>query len=334
MNNSEPFVFLNKAEKSRNNFQELNCHKISCDGVYKLEPCKLTNQTLIIRRKMKMNLRKHFCGVLVLAIISLTGVVAFAQDKTDKQTNKDFCQNWGNYNSDKVVFHEVREMTLPATNLLTVDGRRNGGINVKGSERRDVLVRACVQAWGTSEEVAGSLAKSIRIETGSVIRAESATEDGWSVSYEIHVPRSMNLKLTTYNGGIGISGVEGNMDFEAHNGGVSLNDVAGNVKGRTTNGGLSITLTGNSWRGAGLDVETKNGGIRLSLPETYSARIETGTVNGGFNSDINGLKVEEDNERGRNRNKRITADLNGGGAPVRVITTNGGVNISSNRKSE
>jgi len=36
-----------------------------------------------------------------------------------------------------------------------------------------------------------------------------------------------------------------------------------------------------------------------------------------------------DDETGRSRNKRISADLNGGGATVRVITTNGGVKISS-----
>jgi hypothetical protein len=31
----------------------------------------------------------------------------------------------------------------------------------------------------------------------------------------------------------------------------------------------------------------------------------------------------------RTRRTRISADLNGGGAPVRVITTNGGVKITS-----
>lgn len=275
-----------------------------------------------------MNLRNHFRFALLLTIVCLAGSVTFAQDKAERQTKDSFCQNWGNYNGDKVSFNEVREMTVAATSLLTVDGRRNGGIKVRGSERRDVLVRACVQAWSTSEEAARATAKDINIETGSTIRASNTTEEGWSVSYEIHVPRATNLKLTAYNGGISISGVEGNLEFETHNGGVSLNDVAGSVKGRTTNGGLSVKLSGNSWKGSGLDVQTTNGGVNLSLSETYAARIETGTVNGGFKSDINALRAEED-ERGRPRNKRISADLNGGGATVRVITTNGGININS-----
>lgn len=279
-----------------------------------------------------MNLRKHFRYALLLSIICLsTASISFAQEKADKQQARDsFCQNWGNYNGDKVSFNEVREMTLGASSLLTVDGRRNGGIRVKGSDRKDILVRACIQTWGVTEDEARGLAKDIQFETSSTVRATNSAEDGWSVSYEIHVPRATNLKLTAYNGGIGISGVEGNLDFETHNGGVSVSDVAGNVKGRTTNGGLSVKLSGNSWKGAGLDVQTTNGGVNLSLAESYAARIETGTVNGGFSSDISALDAERD-EKGRPRNKRVSADLNGGGALVRVMTTNGGVRISSSR---
>jgi DUF4097 and DUF4098 domain-containing protein YvlB len=118
------------------------------------------------------------------------------------------------------------------------------------------------------------------------------------------------------------------MEFETTNGGVSLSDVAGDVKGKTTNGGVSVSLSGNSWRGSGLDVETKNGGVNLTIPETYAARVETGTINGGFKSEISSLNTGTDDED-RRRGKRISADLNGGGATVRVITTNGGVKINS-----
>jgi hypothetical protein len=216
---------------------------------------------------------------------------------------------------------------LPAGSLVSVDGQRNGGIRVKGENRSDVLVRACVQTNGVSDEEARLMAKNIRVETGSTIRAESSGgETNWAVSYEILVPLRTNLKLTAHNGGIAISAVEGSIEFETTNGGVSLSDVAGNVKGRTKNGGVSVALSGNAWRGSGLDVETSNGGVHLSMPETYAARIETGTVNGGFKSDISALNAESSERR---RGTRINTDLNGGGAPIRVVTTNGGIKISS-----
>ena len=74
-----------------------------------------------------------------------------------------------------------------------------------------------------------------------------------------------------------------------------------------------------------------NGGVNLTMPENYAARIETGTINGGFRSDIGSLSIEKDETEKWNRKKRISADLNGGGAPIRVITTNGGVQINASR---
>jgi DUF4097 and DUF4098 domain-containing protein YvlB len=271
-----------------------------------------------------------FRYALLLAILCLCGGSTFAQEKT--QRGGSFCDN-NNYSSgdNKVSHKELRESTVSAGGLVNVDARRNGGIRVRGENRADVLVRACVQTRGATDEEARTVARGIRIETGSTIRAEAATDEtNWAVSYEILVPRATNLKLATHNGGIHLSGVDGSIEFEAKNGGIHLNDIAGNVKGRTANGGLHIELSGSSWKGSGLDVETTNGGVHLSIPETYAARIETGTVNGGFKSDIPALNVERNAERNSgNRGGRVTADLNGGGAPVRIITTNGGVKISS-----
>lgn len=268
-----------------------------------------------------------FRYVLLLAIFCLSGCSILAQEKIEK---RGFCENYNYSNGDKISHREVRESTLSGGGLVNVDARRNGGIHVRGENRSDVLVRACIQTRGTTEEEARSVARGIRIETGSTIRAEGGSDEvNWAVSYEILVPRATNLKLSTYNGGIGINNVDGNIEFEATNGGIHLSQVAGNVKGRTANGGLHVELTGGSWKGSGLDVETTNGGVHLSIPENYAARVETGTVNGGFKSEIPALNVERNPETRGNRGGRVTADLNGGGAPVRVMTTNGGVKISS-----
>lgn len=257
--------------------------------------------------------------------------------KAERMKNKEFCSNENWSNGDKVSFKELREMTIPASGSLAVDGGKNGGIRVKGSSRTDILVRACVNAWGTTEEAARAAAASIKISTGGTIVADAPGEQNWGVSYEVHVPRNTNLNLRAHNGGIGIANVEGRLEFETLNGGVSLMEVAGDVRGRTTNGGVNVMLEGNSWRGSGLDVTTTNGGVHLSMPETYAANIETGTTNGGFKSDIPALNVTQEDVRGADRHNRATrlnTALNGGGAPIRLITTNGGVKISSaNRAS-
>lgn len=264
-----------------------------------------------------------------LFVLIVPHVAAQEKSKAAKKYDREFCSNnWSN--GDKVAANEVRESTLSGGSL-TVDGKRNGGIRVRGENRADILVRACVQTWAGTLEEAQALAKNIRIETGSTVRAEGMSEESnWSVSYEILVPRTTNLKLSTLNGGIGIKDVEGTIEFEAKNGGIHLSNLAGDVRGRTTNGGLHIELGGASWRGNGIDVETTNGGVHLAMPANYAARFETRTVNGGFKSDIPGLETERDENGYRRQGVNISRDLNGGGALVRVVTTNGGVKIGAN----
>jgi DUF4097 and DUF4098 domain-containing protein YvlB len=140
------------------------------------------------------------------------------------------------------------------------------------------------------------------------------------VSYEILVPRRSDVSVKTHNGGISFSDVRGRIEFEAQNGGVSLQRLAGAVHGRTRNGGLSIDLAGDRWDGEGLDVSTTNGGISLTLPENYSAQLETSTVNGG-------LKVDFPVTVQGRIDRELSLNLGSGGARVRAVTTNGGVSV-------
>lgn len=219
---------------------------------------------------------------------------------------------------------EVREQTLPARSSISVDAGRNGGVRVQAWDRKQILVRAKVQAWGRTDADARALADEIRIGTEGVIEADgpqAGHRSGWSVSYEISVPRETDLDLEAHNGGIGIEGVRGKLRFETVNGGVHLASVGGDVQGETRNGGLHVELSGNAWDGQGLDVETTNGGVDLAVPDAYSAHLVTGTVNGRMQIDfpvtVRGVI-----------NHRIETDLGKGGATIHVTTRNGGVRVT------
>ena len=291
---------------------------------------------------MRSNKSLQLVSLFALFVVGyiLSGSPAIGQEqakhKDGSYKERSFCSG-DNWNSgDKVSFKEAREVAIPASSDLNVNGGRNGGVSVKGEIRSDIIVRACINAWADSEAAAKSLVSSIRIETGGTIKATSSVDENWSVSFEILVPRSINVNITAHNGGIAIKSVEGDIEFETTNGGVSLADLAGRVKGRTTNGGVKVSLSGNTWRGSGLDVVTTNGGVSLSVPETYAANFEAGTTNGGFKSDVPTLNVEQEDNVGRtdgwSRSKRVRASMNGGGANIRVLTTNGGVKIAPSRE--
>jgi hypothetical protein len=263
-------------------------------------------------------------SVLIAVLVISTSVAVFAQK--EKGRDKSLTCNENSWYNDRLVGNcEIREQTLaPSGGTIAIDGRQNGGVSVKGWDQNQVLVRARVQTGAPTAEEAKSLAGQIRIETsGSKIFAsgpEGRRDYHWDVSYEIFLPRRADLSVETQNGGIAIADVNGRIDFTALNGGVVLKRVGGAVRGSTTNGGLVIELAGDRWDGESLDVSTTNGGIIMSVPENYSAHVQTGTVNGSVNVEfpVNGQDK---------RTKQVAFDLGSGGAMVKAMTTNGGVHL-------
>ena len=227
-----------------------------------------------------------------------------------------------NGNGDRASHCEVREATIAANNPLDIDAGRNGGIHVRGADRTDALVRAKIVGSADTDAEARRIVAAVQIDTaGGRVRADGPSGDTqWSVSFEVEVPRDAMLTLNTHNGGIAIDDFRGTAQFRAQNGGVSLRHVAGDIRGATTNGGVTIDLDGDRWDGPGLDVETRNGGIRMGVPASYSAELETGTTNGRVSVDF---PVTLQGSVGRH----FTTTLGAGGAKLRAVTTNGGVSI-------
>jgi DUF4097 and DUF4098 domain-containing protein YvlB len=247
-----------------------------------------------------------------------------AQSRRDSTRTSTMSCNDRNYNNDRATHCEMREDTIGGVNPLDVDAGRNGGIHVRGWDRGDVLVRSKIQASANSDADARRLVSDVRIDTGGGrIRADGPDtnrDENWSVSFEINVPRTAMLTLNTNNGGIAIEEFRGVAKFHARNGGLTLNNVGGDLRGETTNGGVTVDVTGDHWDGAGLDVETRNGGIRMTLPKGFSAQLETGTTHGGISVDFP-VTVQ-----GTFRS-HLETTLGSRGPKLRAVTTNGGVTI-------
>ena len=256
--------------------------------------------------------------LLIAVLLAFTGFSVYAQKGSLS------CRENGSYNDRLAGNCEIREQTLALSGPIAIDGRQNGGVSVKGWDQNQVLVRARVQTAAPTAEEAAALARQITIQTGGAkifaSGPESRRDYHWDVSYEVFVPRRADVSVETQNGGIAIAEVNGRIEFTALNGGVVLKKVGGTVHGSTTNGGLVIELNGDHWDGDTLDVSTTNGGVVMSVPENYSAHLETGTVNGSVNVDFP-VTVQ-----GR-ITKQIALNLGSGGATVKATTTNGGVHL-------
>ena len=260
--------------------------------------------------------------VVLVALAALT-VGSAPVDAQWARGEVGWCDDEGR-RSDQDRHCMVLEADFADPGRLVVDGGMNGGVQVEGWSGDRVRVRAKVWANARSASRAQEIAEAVRVE----LRSGELSADGprterrehWGVSWEVMVPRDTDLRIETHNGGISVTDVRGAIDFDALNGGVHLSGVAGDVRGHTTNGGLTVELDGSRWDGDGLDAETTNGGVTIRVPANYSARLETGTVNGGIDLDF---PVMVQGRVGR----RLSTTLGEGGATVRAVTTNGGVRV-------
>jgi len=265
---------------------------------------------------------RRFSSRLPLSMAFTASLVGTAAAQSSRASQ--FVDNCRRNRNDYEQFCETRDFTVATVRSLVVDGRENGGITVHAWDKNEIQVVGMVQAHAETANEAQNIARQIVISSANGnIHADGPRmqrRESWSVSFEIWAPRQTELALTASNGGISVDGMNSRMSLETVNGGLNVIDVDGDVRGSTVNGGITAELTGDRWHGSGLDLRTSNGGVHLYIPNGYSALLETGTVNGGL--DV-GFPMTVQGSFGRS----FTTQLGNGGAPIRAVTTNGGVSI-------
>ena len=204
----------------------------------------------------------------------------------------------------------------------------NGQIQVEPAAGNTLEVVAVKTARGQSPEDAKRALERLEIVEKSadgVIRIETRHErSGWlgrsgHVRYTIRLPKGADARFFTTNGGVELRGVSGTLEAQTTNGGIVAREVGGSFSATTTNGGVDVDMTHLGEGGARF--QCTNGGVRLRIPADAKATISASVTNGGI--DTGGLPLETTESSRR----RLEARLNGGGAPVRVACTNGGLSI-------
>lgn len=204
----------------------------------------------------------------------------------------------------------------------------NGQIQVEPASGNTVEVVAVKSARGQSPEDAKRALERLEIvenSSGGVIRIETRyPRSGWfgpsgQVRYTIRLPKGANASFITTNGGVELRGVSGTLEAQTTNGGIVAREVGGSFSATTTNGGVDVDMI--HLGEAGARFECTNGGVRLRLPADAKATISASVTNGGIDTGNLPLETTESSRR------RLEARLNGGGAPVRMSCTNGGLSI-------
>ena len=152
----------------------------------------------------------------------------------------------------------------------------NGKIDVKPSAGNTVEIVAQKSARAASTEAAKQALERIEIqedESPSGIRIETKVQRNaggffggvnHEVQYVVRVPAGAEVKFSTVNGGIELTGLKGRINAETTNGGIKARDVTGSIDASTTNGGVDVELA--AVGEAGVKLGCVNGGIELRLP--------------------------------------------------------------------
>src|SRR3954469_1485238 len=208
----------------------------------------------------------------------------------------------------------------------------NGKIQVEPSTGSTVEIDATKKARGASPEAAKaaldrvSIAEDvsgghIRIDT-KIARSEgfSFMSGGVQVEYRVKVPAGADVRFSTVNGGVDVTGLQGHVVAETTNGGVTTRNVSGQLEASTTNGGLDIDLA--KMPEGGVKLDCTNGGIKVRLPREAKATISASITNGGI--DTENLAIDGSGERNR---RHLEGRLNGGGPRLEAEGVNGGIKL-------
>ena len=205
----------------------------------------------------------------------------------------------------------------------------NGLVQVEPGTGPGVEVRAERRAKASSDEAAKDLLGKVQMiedVKGDAVRIEAkppkwSGRGGVDIKFFVKVPSALRVVARTTNGGIKLVGLPNDVEASTVNGGVEAEGVSGTLRVSSTNGGVRLALAGVGQ--GGLRAETVNGGVHVELPKDAKADVSARVVNGGLGTD--NLAIEAIGEQTR---RRIEGKLNGGGPPIDLETTNGGIHLT------
>lgn len=237
-----------------------------------------------------------------------------------------------------------------------------GSITVKGTARKDVLVRykavekneddhdhdhdrdneedddrdSKPKSKAGLKKIGGGGMDLEVFESNNSVRVHS---ESWNnrLNLEIEIPSGMDVDLHTYNGGdLMITNIQGQLELTNYNGEITALNISGSVVATTYNGEIKVTFD-KVTENTPMSFSTYNGDIDLSFPATLKAALKMKTEQGEIYTDFdinviagNPVVKTEDKKNGTYRVKIDDwkrANVNGGGPEFAMKNYNGDIFI-------
>ncbi|MEM7166140.1 MAG: DUF4097 family beta strand repeat-containing protein [Planctomycetota bacterium] len=235
---------------------------------------------------------------------------------------------------------------------VSVTGSHDGALAV------NVLIKGGGVDQEDAEQALAAIQVDSKIEGGAYKLGWSWKQEpekywGGSVSFEVVMPADRAVHVISRNGKMAVSDVDSSVDLDTRNGAVTVKNIQGSVRIASRNGKLSLTgvngdVVAHTRNGAiqadavggAVDLQTRNGAIRatldnprvsgtiitrngsvkLRLPETASAAVDVTSRNGKVH--VARATHTETSER-----NRFVGTLGDGDGHLKIETRNGSVSV-------
>jgi hypothetical protein len=194
----------------------------------------------------------------------------------------------------------------------------SGNITVTGWDQPQAQVTVVKRSGSDRSQVFFS-------NNGANLSLRTADNSGnQNIRFEVRLPRQLaRVELSSVNGVIKVSDVRAEILVDGTNGSIELTEIAGVSRVRTTNGSIKAGLLEASDRG--MEFQSVNGSIELTVPPTFEADLEASTVHGVIViDDYFGVQVEKGVV-----GQRAKGEINEGGERLRLSTTNGNIKMAA-----
>ncbi len=248
--------------------------------------------------------------------------------------------------ADKVTLQRSEAATLE---LSAAD---RGIIRVKGWNQNNYSVETCKIAVAEDRGSAERALSAITVSHSAghfTFTGPQGDDSNWQVYFLVHTPANASLDLDAKNGPISLAGVSGmikvrtangplaikncsgSVDAQAKNGPIAFDGDGGEVHLQADNGPISVKVSKAVWNGSLLEARTSNGPMSLVLPESFSSGVRVESTGRAPMSCRHELCSAAFKNAGPGKQ---TLQMNGSTETIRVITNNGPVSVSGEKKAQ
>ncbi len=140
-----------------------------------------------------------------------------------------------------------------------------------------------------------------------------------TVRFTVRVPARVTFIGRTVNGEVEATRLNGDVELNTVNGSTTFS-TTGMGRASTVNGSIRGEMGRADWSDT-LQMQTVNGSITLTLPQTLNTDVRVATVNGDINTDFP-LTVS-----GRISRRRLEGTIGGGGRTLALESVNGSITL-------